>query len=601
MSPQERKPRWRRIVLVLGIALVTLVGAAAAFVVTRQQGDVSNPDVEFREEPSATPETEVEPDAPGKKKTDPVDRFIWPQYGYTRDRRRYLPLKQPLHPPFREIWQYQGSVLLEFPPVIGGKRLYLLNDHGVLYGIDKHTGKVRWRRKLGALAAASPAYSGGVVYVVLLQRSGSGAGANAGRVVALDGKSGKIRWSRQLASRSESSPLVADGRVYFGSENGTVYAMDADDGDVRWRYRAGGAVKGGLALADGRLYLGDYGGRAYALRQSNGALAWRASTSGGRFGIGSGNFYSTPAVAYGRVYMGNTDGRIYSFSAASGKLAWSHSTGGYVYGSPAVASVPGGRPLVYIGSYSGRFFALDARTGAERWSRGGNGKISGGASVIGDIVYYADLGNRRTIGLDARNGRKVFEHERGSYNPVVSDGETIYLTGYHAMYGLRPLSAEDKRKRKDAAARARRAAAPRPAGLRPQGARGAPRQAALDPRARSSAAGRASRSAAARRSGTSARSGRGRSTAGARAASAAPTQACVKERGVQRRALAPDGDAGGGELRLDLRRPSSGRSGRSTRRARRRRRRRSRRPCARARRRRPRRSPARRPRRRSRA
>ena len=71
MSPRERKTRWRRIVLVLGIALVTLVGAAAAFVVTRQEGDVSNPDVEFREEPSATPEPEVEPEEPGGKKTDP--------------------------------------------------------------------------------------------------------------------------------------------------------------------------------------------------------------------------------------------------------------------------------------------------------------------------------------------------------------------------------------------------------------------------------------------------------------------------------------------------------------------------------------------------
>ena len=46
----------------LGIALVALVGAAAAFVVTQQEGDVSNPDVEFREEPSATPEPEVEPE-----------------------------------------------------------------------------------------------------------------------------------------------------------------------------------------------------------------------------------------------------------------------------------------------------------------------------------------------------------------------------------------------------------------------------------------------------------------------------------------------------------------------------------------------------------
>ena len=92
-------------------------------------------------------------------------------YGYTRDRRRYLPLKDPPHPPFDEVWQFSGNVLLEFPPVIGGKRLYLLNDHGKLFCIDKRTGKVRWRRKLGALAAASPAYADGKVYVVLLQRA----------------------------------------------------------------------------------------------------------------------------------------------------------------------------------------------------------------------------------------------------------------------------------------------------------------------------------------------------------------------------------------------------------------------------------------------
>ena len=59
---------------------------------------------------------------------------------------------------------------------------------------------------------------------------------------------------------------------------------------------------------------------------------------------------------------------------------------------------------------------------------------------VGDIVYFADLGNKRTIGLGARTGRRVFEHERGSYNPVVSDGETIFLTGYTSLYALRPPS-----------------------------------------------------------------------------------------------------------------------------------------------------------------
>jgi outer membrane protein assembly factor BamB len=453
MAPEERKPRVLRMLLGLGIALLVLVGAAAAFVVTREQGDVSNPDVEFRDEPATTPEPEQEPEQRGGRRSDPADRFIWAHYGYTRDRRRYLPLKRPLRPPFKEIWQYDGDILLEFPPVIGGKRLYLLNDRGILRAIHKHTGKVLWKRRLGALAAASPAYADGTVWVVLLQRAEQGRGAGIGRVVALNGKSGKIRWSRDLPSRSESSPLVVDDRVYFGSENGTVYAIGAGDGRVRWRFRAGGAVKGGLALADGKLYFGDYGGRVYAIRRDSGRQVWRSSTSGGRFGLGSGNFYSTAAVAYGRVYIGNTDGRIYSFSASSGKLAWSKSTGGYVYASPAVAQVPGSRPMVYAGSYSGRFYALDARSGAVRWSRGGNGRISGGATVIGDIVFYADLGRKRTIGLGARTGRKVFEHERGSYNPVVSDGEMIYLVGYHAMYALQPLSAAEEKARKAATRR----------------------------------------------------------------------------------------------------------------------------------------------------
>jgi outer membrane protein assembly factor BamB len=179
---------------------------------------------------------------------------------------------------------------------------------------------------------------------------------------------------------------------------------------------------------------------------------WKKGTSGGRLGLSGGNFYSTPAVAYGRVYMGNTDGRMYSFSADEGDLAWSRSTGGYVYASPAVAAVPGYAPTVYFGSYSGRFYALDARSGNVRWSRGGYGRISGGATVIGDIVYFADLGNRKTYGLGARTGRQVFSHERGSYNPVVSDGRTIFLAGYHAMYALQPLTVQQKQARRKARA-----------------------------------------------------------------------------------------------------------------------------------------------------
>ena len=64
---------------------------------------------------------------------------------------------------------------------------------------------------------------------------------------------------------------------------------------------------------------------------------------------------------------------------------------------PPSRRCPGYAPTVYVGSYSGRFYALDARSGAVRWSRGGNGRISGGATVIGDIVYFADLGTEEHV------------------------------------------------------------------------------------------------------------------------------------------------------------------------------------------------------------
>ena len=132
---------------------------------------------------------------------------------------------------------------------------------------------------------------------------------------------------------------------------------------MRWTFKASGAVKAGLALADGKLYFGDYKGRVYAIRQADGGRSGRRARAARASGSRSGQFYSTPAVAYGRVYIGNTDGTCTRSPRATASSPGRKGTGGYVYASPAVAQVPGGKPTVYFGSYDGTFYALDARTG----------------------------------------------------------------------------------------------------------------------------------------------------------------------------------------------------------------------------------------------
>ena len=406
--------------------MVLLLAAGAGAYVLLSGGDVSNPDVEFRAEPTETP-------APTPDKQGAVD-FTWPEYGYTPTRRHYLPAPRSLRPPFKRRWSWNANSLLEFTPVIAEGKLFVVKNNGGVYALNKRNGKVRWRRDMGKLAASAPAYADGRIYVTILVRDGS----KNGLVGALRTKDGARIWTKPLPARTESSPLVSGGRVFFGSEDGTVYALDAKDGHVVWRFKASGAVKGGLALADGKLYFGDYAGKVYAIREKTGKRVWSTTTHGARFGTGSGQFYATPAVAYGRVFIGNTDSNVYSFSASSGKLAWRTGTGGYVYASAAVAQVPGGKPTVYLGSYDGRFYAMDAKSGKIRWKHKAPGRISGAATVVGDIVYFADLQSRTTTGLGARTGRKVFRFGRGGFTPVVSDGRNLYVVGYASLSQLRP-------------------------------------------------------------------------------------------------------------------------------------------------------------------
>lgn len=414
--------------------MVLVLGAAAALALLGGgSGDEFNPDVTFVD----TNEDARSATAPrARADGHPADDgFEWPVYGYSKARTHHLPLRSAPRPPYRQAWAERGSVLLEFSPVLCGRRLYQLKNNGALYAVSRTTGRVSWKRKLGTLAAASPACYRGAVYSVLLQRSRS---ENGGRVVAVSARSGRTRWSRKLPSRAESSPLVDRGRLFLGTEDGTVYSLRASDGSVRWKARAAGAVKGALALDAGKLYFGDYGGKVHAIRRSNGSKVWESSPGGGPLGIGDGNFYSSAAVDYGRVYIGSTNGDVYSFSSADGKLAWRHRTGGYVYASPAVGQVRGGKPTVYIGSYDGRFYALDARTGRPRWIRALGKKISGAAAIIGDLVFVSDLDKRTTWALGARTGKTVWKTARGGFNPAISDGRRIYFSGYSSLFALDP-------------------------------------------------------------------------------------------------------------------------------------------------------------------
>ncbi|HEX4116792.1 MAG TPA: PQQ-binding-like beta-propeller repeat protein [Solirubrobacteraceae bacterium] len=415
------------------VALLVIVGIVLAGYLYEKHrtGDIYHPQAPFVPQPTPT-----------LPKVKGQDHFAWPLYGYTKNHTRFFPASPTMRPPFRTVWARGGSALLEFPPVMSGNRIFQLGDDATLNTIDKYTGQILWSRRLGALSASTPAVAGDTVYATVLSRS---PGSQAGRVVALNTLNGHFRWTRDLPSRAESSPLLDQGKLFFGSQNGTVYALNASNGNVLWTYHAAGAVKASPSLSGGVLYFGDYSGELQAVGEQHGHLLWR-SGSGGAL-LGSGTFYSTPAVMYGRVFLGNTDGRVYAYDASSGALDWAVQTGAYVYASPAVTNAPGLGPTIYLGSYDGTFYALNARSGHIEWQYHAGGKISGSATIIGNIVYFADLGTHRTIGLGISTGKVVFSMNTGSFDPVISDNHYLYLSGITGLYALAPLDATPQRTR----------------------------------------------------------------------------------------------------------------------------------------------------------
>ena len=420
----------RRALTVAAVLAVLAVGGVLAYNVLKRPPDVSNPDADF-----------VKKDLPEPKERKPKDLTVnWPTYGFSNARTRYFPT-QLVKPPFRNSdWSIQFGKLLEFSPIIVDDVIYVMDIDARFYAIDAEKGKIIWKNKIGDLNATSPAFSKGRLFATNL---------GPGQAVSLRARDGKVLWKTPIPGRSESSPVVFRHRlVIFGCECGTVFGLNAKSGKIEWQFDTAGEIKGALALDHGTVYGGNYAGEAFAIKADSGKQVWRSTTSGGSFGRGGG-IYSTPAVAYGRVYLGSIDSRVYSLDQETGSIAWSTSTGAEVYSGPAVANPKGADPTVFIGSADGIIYALDAKTGATRWTQPAGGQVTGAGSVIGDVFYVSVIGEGvGTLGFDTATGKKVYEHDTGEYNPAITDGRRLYLTGYSTLRAFRPLTPEAKRKQR---------------------------------------------------------------------------------------------------------------------------------------------------------
>jgi glucose dehydrogenase len=250
-------------------------------------------------------------------------------------------------------------------------------------------------------------------------------------------------WSINTHALIEFPPAVAGGIAYVVNKYGNAKAVRLSDRKILWERDTDPKDSGtptdvtAPVYHQGKVFFAYVDGSLVAVDAGDGKLIWRTNTSK-LPPFGQGGFYSSPAIAFGRVYAARNDGTVFAFDLGTGKVDWSFPTNNFVYGSPAVAKVPGTPPTVYIGSYDEHFYALDARSGKQRWRYEVGGPVPGTATVIGHTVYTSSFKTREAIGIDVRSRRKTFEMHQAGYTPMVSDGRRLYLIGYYELIGLQP-------------------------------------------------------------------------------------------------------------------------------------------------------------------
>ncbi|MEU8529722.1 MULTISPECIES: PQQ-binding-like beta-propeller repeat protein [Streptomyces] len=253
----------------------------------------------------------------------------------------------------------------------GGTRTLV---EGVLCGLAKGTGRVKWRTGGNRLLLGDPSRG----QVIAETRGGE-------RIVALDADSGDERWS---LPKQDSVVLAANGKLMYaiGAGKGNeLAAYDLSTGGRRWKSPAPpkeSAEGPGAAItlsADGRTVYACEGGTGavYAYDAATGDRRWRATVDAP----------VNPEVASGgtAVFLATSDGYRGAHNVDSGLQnpfsSGQKSAGGYVTARAAAdgkqlwrtrsdscstAPAPAGSRFVLVG-HGAELWAYDAGTGAARW------------------------------------------------------------------------------------------------------------------------------------------------------------------------------------------------------------------------------------------
>ena len=333
---------------------------------------------------------------------DPLRDFIWPLYGYSQGPpRATCRPRSSLRPPFWRVWSYTGARPARVPA--GDRRAASCSCSRTTARCTRSTSapasvllaaQARHARRRLARLRRRPR---------LRDDPRARQGARPGASPRCDAKDGKILVVA-AAAEPHASPRRCSTTTASTSAPRTAPSTRCapSDGSVRWTFKAARRGQGRRSRSPTASSTSATTAAASTRSaQADGRQVWQhGHRAAARFGLRAGQLLlDARGRLRARLHRQHRRQRVLVLRRQrQARLARR---------APAATSTPrppsrrcrGGKPTVYFGSYDGTLLrARRAHRQASRWTHRDGGKISGGATVVGDIVYFSNLGKKDTTG-----------------------------------------------------------------------------------------------------------------------------------------------------------------------------------------------------------
>lgn len=348
-------------------------------------------------------------------------------------------------------WRVETGGQISASPTLVDGVLYLGNNDGHLYALHAENGHALWTFGTQSPLMSAPLVYGDFVIVGEGDANSMGSsppepikvGQGPSSLIAVDRHTGKIRWKRAIGGSGMPTPAIINGVLVHHNGGGWVGGYDPTTGNRKFAHHLESIASMSAILpmgGDQFVTTGVGTNAVWKMSATDGTVSWSSTFPHGASGIGD----CPPATDGTRIYcdyvvpvppdIGTQVGRsaterIFAIDAATGAKVWdvAAETGNLAPRNEAAIPLLTSNVVCVGSALVPVMHGLDASSGKTLWTVKTHGPVKGGAVAVDGTVYFGDFGGYLWA-VDPVSGNVIGDKNmvtRFNVGSPIVDGKTL--------------------------------------------------------------------------------------------------------------------------------------------------------------------------------